>query len=94
MMRVLGYVGFRALVLSFMAVLCVRTEDGAEPLQYPDFFIIGAMKCGTTTLHKLLTDNPKICGEGEKENRARRRTRENAVVSRRAAIDDQKPIVL
>jgi len=66
-MRVLWYQGFRALVLSCVVLLCVRTEDEVEPLQYPDFFIIGAMKCGTTTLHKLLTDNPKVCGEGEKE---------------------------
>ena len=38
-----------------------------EVLPYPDFFIIGAMKCGTTTLHHLLTENPRICAEGEKE---------------------------
>lgn len=43
------------------------TVSGVTFLDYPDLFIIGAMKSGTTTLNKLLTDNPLICGEGEKE---------------------------
>ena len=38
-----------------------------EYLDFPDLFLIGAMKCGTTTLHKLLTDNPHVCGGIEKE---------------------------
>jgi len=53
--------------LSRVAQVEEKSTTSYPPLSYPDFFIIGAMKCGTTTLHKLLTDNPKICGEGEKE---------------------------
>ncbi|MDE0266707.1 MAG: sulfotransferase domain-containing protein [Thaumarchaeota archaeon] len=28
----------------------------------PDFFIIGAAKCGTTTLFDMVTDHPDVCG--------------------------------
>lgn len=50
------------------------TEEAAEEevvtipiLSKPHFFLIGAMKCGTTSLHKLLIQHPQICGLGEKE---------------------------
>jgi len=40
-----------------------------QMLKVPDIMLIGAMKCGTTSLHKLMIDHPKkaICGYGEKE---------------------------
>ena len=41
--------------------------DKVPILTKPDFFLIGAMKCGTTSLHKLLIEHPEICGLGEKE---------------------------
>ena len=33
----------------------------------PCFLIIGAMKCGTTSLHNYLTEHPQLWGAGEKE---------------------------
>ena len=36
-------------------------------LDYPDIFLIGEQKCGTTSLNKLLIDHPRICRKGVKE---------------------------
>ena len=36
-------------------------------LKYPDFFVIGAMKCGTTSLNKLIIEHPELCTTGKKE---------------------------
>lgn len=36
-------------------------------LPYPDIFIIGAQKCGTTTLNILLQQHSSFCNEGTKE---------------------------
>ena len=36
-------------------------------LPYPDIFIIGAQKCGTTTLNILLQQHSSFCKEGTKE---------------------------
>jgi hypothetical protein len=33
----------------------------------PEFFLIGAMKCGTTTLFSFLTSHPEICNDNYKE---------------------------
>ena len=38
-----------------------------QPLPYPDLFIIGAQKCGTTTLNLLLQQHPSFCDQGQKE---------------------------
>jgi hypothetical protein len=38
-----------------------------QPLPYPDLFIIGAQKCGTTTLNLLLQRHPSFCDQGLKE---------------------------
>jgi len=35
-------------------------------LAYPDFFVIGAMKCATSSLNALLITHPEICAEGDK----------------------------
>ena len=40
---------------------------GDPPGRMPDFLIIGAMKCGTTTLHILLGHHPDIFTSREKE---------------------------
>lgn len=40
--------------------------DGAEPA-WPTFLVIGAMKCGTTALHDLLTQHPDIGTSSPKE---------------------------
>jgi len=36
-------------------------------LPYPDLFILGAQKCGTTSLNKLLEMHSSFCSEGVKE---------------------------
>jgi Sulfotransferase domain len=36
-------------------------------LEYPDIFIIGAQKCGTTSLNWLLYRHDSICNQGQKE---------------------------
>lgn len=45
----------------------LASSSKRQPLPYPDFFLIGIMKGGTTSLNKLLTEHPDICDEGEKE---------------------------
>jgi len=37
------------------------------PQNFPDIFIIGAQKSGTTSLNNLMFDHPQICSEGVKE---------------------------
>jgi hypothetical protein len=43
------------------------TGDNGKPETLPHFFIIGAAKCGTTSLHVLLAQHPDICDGGIKE---------------------------
>lgn len=38
-----------------------------QKITIPDVFVIGAMKCATTSFQKLLTENNAICEYGEKE---------------------------
>jgi hypothetical protein len=38
-----------------------------EPIKKVDFFIIGAQKCGTTSLHHYLSLHPALCGSQSKE---------------------------
>jgi hypothetical protein len=38
-----------------------------DPRNYPDFFVIGAAKCGTTTLYGLLRQHPDIYLPSQKE---------------------------
>lgn len=42
-------------------------DASRKDLPYPDFFVLGAMKCGTTSLNKLMKKHPEICAEGKKE---------------------------
>lgn len=42
----------------------VATKD---LVPYPDLFIIGAQKCGTTSLNNLLFEHKEICSKGVKE---------------------------
>src|SRR5947209_7116555 len=36
-------------------------------MRTPDFFIVGASKCGTTALSEYLTNHPKVCFASTKE---------------------------
>jgi hypothetical protein len=38
-----------------------------KPLNFPDFFLIGAPRCGTTALSRYLSRNPQICFSRPKE---------------------------
>ena len=37
-----------------------QRNDRDQPLRYPDFFVVGVVKGGTTALHTLLSDHPGI----------------------------------
>eukprot|EP00600_Ochromonadales_sp_CCMP1393_P004188 CAMPEP_0174992928 /NCGR_PEP_ID=MMETSP0004_2-20121128/22795_1 /TAXON_ID=420556 /ORGANISM="Ochromonas sp., Strain CCMP1393" /LENGTH=149 /DNA_ID=CAMNT_0016246993 /DNA_START=594 /DNA_END=1040 /DNA_ORIENTATION=- len=50
--------GIRSHVLPF---------NGSFNSPYPDFYILGAPKCATTSLHDLLTKHPDICHSRTKE---------------------------
>ncbi len=38
-----------------------------KPIRFPDFFVIGAPRCGTTSLCRYLARNPQICFSRPKE---------------------------
>ncbi|HEY6366539.1 MAG TPA: hypothetical protein VI585_17280 [Candidatus Binatia bacterium] len=38
-----------------------------RPERFPDFFLIGAPRCGTTSLSGYLADNPQVCFSRPKE---------------------------
>jgi len=38
-----------------------------RPERFPDFFLIGAPRCGTTALSSYLADNPQVCFSRTKE---------------------------
>lgn len=38
----------------------MHTDPRSQPLRYPDFFVVGVVKGGTTALHTLLSDHPGI----------------------------------
>jgi hypothetical protein len=40
---------------------------GARPARFPDFFVVGAPRCGTTALCRYLADNPQVCFSRPKE---------------------------
>lgn len=79
------------LVLALALSLLLTVVGSSEFLQYPNVFIIGAMKCGTTTLYQLLSDNPHICSDGEKEVRVRR-GEEEALVPRNGGPSNFIPV--
>ena len=39
----------------------------SKPERFPDFFLVGAPRCGTTALSRYLTRNPQICFSRPKE---------------------------
>ena len=45
------------------------TEESnwTKPERFPDFFLIGAPRCGTTSLSRYLADNPQVCFSRPKE---------------------------
>lgn len=67
-----------SLVLLAKPVMCVEKQETGPAKQesgpakedltkYPDLFIIGAQKCGTTSLNNLLFEHRQICSKGVKE---------------------------
>jgi hypothetical protein len=38
-----------------------------RPERFPDFFLVGAPRCGTTALSRYLADNPQVCFSRPKE---------------------------
>ena len=47
-----------------VTVIAVTAPDS---LDYPDVFLLGAAKCGTSSLDAMLRQHPDICGRGVKE---------------------------
>jgi hypothetical protein len=39
----------------------------STPARFPDFFVVGAPRCGTTALCRYLADNPQVCFSRPKE---------------------------
>lgn len=44
-----------------------ETLSQSETIRFPDFFLVGAPRCGTTALSRYLTRNPQICFSRPKE---------------------------
>src|SRR4051794_9278975 len=42
-------------------------SNWTKPECFPDFFLIGAPRCGTTSLSRYLADNPQVCFSRPKE---------------------------
>ena len=61
--------GFSVILLCLAAWIgpTFSYDDGRPFLLRPDIFIIGAMKCGTTSLNRLFFEHPQVCSYGEKE---------------------------
>lgn len=55
------------MIRSGLCILSHNTANVSHRHHPPDFFIIGAAKCGTTSLHKLLLTHDEICNIGTKE---------------------------
>ena len=54
-------------MLMFSATSKKQGPGKEDLVKYPDLFIIGAQKCGTTSLNNLLFEHKQICSEGVKE---------------------------
>ena len=52
------------LQLLIMIISIIAKTNKKDLVPYPDIFIIGQQKCGTTSLNKLLFEHPQICSEG------------------------------
>ena len=59
------------IILLLLVIVIINSTDSAQTIddimQKPELFLIGAMKCGTTTLFDLLTQHPQICNDAHKE---------------------------
>lgn len=55
--------------LSLRQTLTTLPEErkGTKPARFPDFFLIGAPRCGTTSLSRYLASNPRVCFSRPKE---------------------------
>ena len=68
-----------AIVFMLLVIVYLPSDEGAssitnainklktKPLEYPDIFIIGAQKCGTTSTAFLMLQHGEICNKGLKE---------------------------
>jgi hypothetical protein len=59
-----------ALRTSYINALGRHHQGGhslTKPERFPDFFLIGAPRCGTTALSSYLADNPQVCFSRPKE---------------------------
>jgi hypothetical protein len=45
----------------------LRKSKRTKPERFPDFFLIGAPRCGTTSLSRYLDENPQVCFSRPKE---------------------------
>jgi hypothetical protein len=45
----------------------IKGSNRTKPACFPDFFLIGAPRCGTTSLSRYLADNPQVCFSRPKE---------------------------
>ena len=45
----------------------MERNSSTKPERFPDFFLIGAPRCGTTALSNYLADNPQVCFSRPKE---------------------------
>jgi hypothetical protein len=62
---------FYARILSIaiaVAIVFSRKANNAKlPVDVPNFFLIGAGKCGSTSLFELITEHPEVCKSTQKE---------------------------
>jgi Sulfotransferase family len=63
-------------------------RNRTKPERFPDFFLIGAPRCGTTALSRYLADNPQVCFSTEKEPHY------FSLLAPHAALDDLETVYL
>ena len=47
----------------------MEESNWTKPARFPDFFLIGVPRCGTTSLSRYLARNPQVCFSRPKEPR-------------------------
>jgi hypothetical protein len=64
---IMSFSSFTMLLFLISALLfhthCQAADNNnqADKSPFPDYFIIGAQKCGTTSLTRLLVEHPQVC---------------------------------
>jgi len=72
MRRSFGLFSFLATLTSYFWVSCAAVRESELPkdflnFKYPDLFILGAQKCATTVLNKMMERHSTFCKYGDKE---------------------------